>query len=142
MAYGATTRTGALGRRLSNHNGFWKKKGVLSFFGKRNNNIHELEGCFLRGQVSSNGFKVFNGWIVEPWILLVHLQKKLENLLFSKNVVSRDKKSSPECPGLSSCTVKLMLQYILRLQEEIHEKGRKFESLKEYPQWHWSENDI
>ena len=29
-----------------------------------------------------------------------------------------------------------MLQYILRLQEEIHEKGKKFESLKEYPQWH------
>ena len=49
----------------------------------------------------------------------------------------QDKKSSPKCPGLSSCTeknVKLMLQYILRLQEEIHEKEKKFESLKEYPQ--------
>ena len=123
-----------------------KKKGVLSFFGKRNNKIHELEGCFLRGQVSSNGFKVFNGWIVEPWILLVHLQKKLENLLFWKKMLwVRDKKSSPKCPGLSSCTeknVKLMLQYILQLQEEIHDKEKKFESLKEYPQWHWSENDI
>ena len=32
--------------------------------------IHEFEGCFLRGQVSSNGFKVFdpvfNSCIVEP----------------------------------------------------------------------------
>jgi len=28
--------------------------------------IHKFEGCFLRGQVSSNGFKVFNGCIVEP----------------------------------------------------------------------------
>ena len=29
------------------------------------NNIHQFEGCFLRGQVSSNGLKVFNGCIVE-----------------------------------------------------------------------------
>ena len=29
------------------------------------NNIHQFEGCFLRGQVSSNGFKVFNGCIVQ-----------------------------------------------------------------------------
>ena len=39
----------------------FEKKGGFKFFGKRNNKIHELEGCFLRGQVSSNGFKVFNG---------------------------------------------------------------------------------
>ena len=38
-------------------------------------------GCFLRGQVSLNGFKVFNGCIIGPFA------KKLENLLFSKNVV-------------------------------------------------------
>jgi len=25
-----------------------------------------FESCFLRGQVSSNGFKVFNGYIDEP----------------------------------------------------------------------------
>lgn len=40
---------------------FEKKGGFKFFFGKRNNNIHELEGYFLRGQVSSNSFKVFNG---------------------------------------------------------------------------------
>ena len=28
--YSATARTGALGRRLSNHNGFWKQK-ILKF---------------------------------------------------------------------------------------------------------------
>ena len=109
MAYGATTRTGALGRRLSNHNGFWKKKGVLSFFGKRNNKIHELEGCFLRGQVSSNGFKVFNGWIVEPWILLVHLQKKLENLLFWKKCCEFGIKNLPPSAAIWVVALKKML---------------------------------
>ena len=28
--------------------------------------IHKFEGSFLRGEVRSNGFKAFNGWIVEP----------------------------------------------------------------------------
>ena len=28
-------------------------------------------------------FEVFNGCIVDPWILLFRLQKKLENLLFA-----------------------------------------------------------
>ena len=35
-------------------------------FCKRTNNIDEFVDCFLRGQVSSNSFKVFNGCIVEP----------------------------------------------------------------------------
>jgi len=35
-------------------------------FCKWTNNIPEFENCFLRGQVSSHGFKVFNGCIVEP----------------------------------------------------------------------------
>ena len=34
----APTRTGAPGRRLSNHNGFWKQK-ILKFLWKRTNNI-------------------------------------------------------------------------------------------------------
>ena len=97
MAYSATTRTGALGRRLSNHNGF---------FCKRNNNIHEFEGCFLRGQVSSNSFQVFNGWIVEPWIYWSACKKKLRIFCFQK-MLSQDKKSS-KCPGSSSCTEKMI----------------------------------
>ena len=45
---------------------FLKTKGSqVFFFEKRTNNIHEFEGCFLRGQVSSKGFIVFNGCIVE-----------------------------------------------------------------------------
>ena len=85
---------------------------------------------------------------MNSWTLNVigQLAKKTwESFVFKKMLWVQDKKSSPKCPGLSSCTeknVKLMLQYILRLQEEIHEKEKKFESLKEYPQWHWSENDI
>ena len=75
--YSATSRTGALGRRLSIHNGFWKQT-ILKFFGKRTTNIHKFEDCSPRGQVSN----VFNGCIVEPYILLFRLQKKkkLENL--------------------------------------------------------------
>ena len=46
-----------------------KKDSQLSFFfffayGPCNN-IHQFEGCFLRGQVSPNGFKAFKGCIVE-----------------------------------------------------------------------------
>ena len=44
----------------------FENEGFSSFFGKRTNNIHEFEGRFLRGQVSSNSVKVFNGCIVEP----------------------------------------------------------------------------
>ena len=47
-----------------------------SFFCKRTNNIQENEGCFLRGQVC----------MVEPWILLLRLQKKpWESMIFKKH---------------------------------------------------------
>ena len=62
----------------------FESKRFSSIFCKRTNNIHELEGCFLTGQLISNGFKVFNDCIVESGILLARLQKILENLLFSK----------------------------------------------------------
>ena len=46
---------------------FEKKKKIFKFFCKlRTNNIHEFEGCFLRGQLSSNGYTVFNSCMVEP----------------------------------------------------------------------------
>ena len=67
FTYSAITRIWALGRRLSNHNVFWKQM-ILKFFCKRTNNVHEFEGCFPRGQVSSNGFKVFNGGL-QSWTL-------------------------------------------------------------------------
>ena len=97
--YSATTRTGVLGWRLSNHNSFWKTK-ILIFFGKRTNKILRFEGCFLRGQVSSNGFKVFNG--LHCWTLnfIGPFAKKLENLEKLENVVIGY--SSSKCPGSSS----------------------------------------
>ena len=97
--YSATTRTGVLGWRLSNHNGFWKTK-TLIFFCKRTNKILRFEGCFLRGQVSSNGFKVFNG--LHCWTLnfIGPFAKKLENLEKLENVVIGY--SSSKCPGSSS----------------------------------------
>ena len=52
--YSVTSRTGLLGRRLSNHN----------------------------GDIHSFGFQVFNGCIVEPWILLARLQKNLRIFCF------------------------------------------------------------
>ena len=44
---------------------FFENKRIVSFFCKWTNNIHKFEGCFLRGQVTSNGFKVLNSCIVE-----------------------------------------------------------------------------
>ena len=62
-------------------------------------NIHQFEGCFLRGQVSSNAFKNFNGCIVEYLNFIGLSAKTLENLLFWDNFVIG--KSSSRCPGLS-----------------------------------------
>ena len=46
------------------------------------NNIHQFEGCFLIGQVSSNAFKNFNGCIVKYLNFIGLSAKTLENLLF------------------------------------------------------------
>ena len=42
------------------------EKKDFQVFCKRTNNINEFEGCFLRGQLSSNGYTVFNSCMVEP----------------------------------------------------------------------------
>ena len=84
--HSATTWIGALGWRLSNHIGFWKQRILKFFFGQQTNNIHEFEGCFLKAQVSSNGFQVFNSYIVEPWIFLDRLQKYLRIFYFQKTL--------------------------------------------------------
>ena len=85
--YSATTRTGALGTRLSNHNVFWKQKIFLFFF-KRTNKIQgstikplkTLKSLELTWPVFGNtpqNYECF--WFV--------CKKNLENFLFSKNVV-------------------------------------------------------
>lgn len=71
LPYREPTRTGVFGR-LCSQNVFCKQK-ILK---QGTNKIHRFQECFRRGQVSSNGFKVFNGCIVHPWIFLVRLQKK------------------------------------------------------------------
>ena len=109
---------------MSNHNDFWKQK-ILKFFCKRTHNIHEFESCFLRSQVRSNAFKVFNVHIVESWILLVTLQEKLENLLFSEIVVIEQ--SSSKCPSSSSRSVKDRYSWLpFMLQQLINSKWRLF----------------
>ena len=63
---------------------FFKNKRLSFFFCKRNNNIHEFKSCFLRGQINSNDFEVFNCCIVEPWILLVRVPRTWESFVFKK----------------------------------------------------------
>ena len=94
FSYSATTQsqTGTLGRRLLNH--------------KRTNNVHRFEDCFLRGQVSANGFKVFNDCIVAYLNFIGPFAKKLENLLFSEMIEIGQ--SSSKCPGLSSHTITIL----------------------------------
>ena len=80
-----------------------ENKTISSFFGKQTNNIHKLEGCFMRGQVS----KIFNGFIVqESWILLVRLWKNLRIFRFQKSFWWDH---ASKCPGsLSSRTETLI----------------------------------
>ena len=58
----------------------FKTKDSQVFFCKRSNNVDE----FVFWEVH---FEVFNGCIVEPWILLVHLEKNLRMICFQKNIV-------------------------------------------------------
>ena len=68
------TQTRAWEKILSNHKVNPKNKRFSSFLA--NGPITFLPETV---QVSSISFKVFNGCIVEPWILLVHLQKTCES---------------------------------------------------------------
>ena len=66
---------------------FLKKDSPVFFAYGPCNNIHQFEGCFLLGQVSLNGFKNFNGCIVEYLNFINLSAKTLENLLFWENVL-------------------------------------------------------
>ena len=87
-----------LGRTLYNHNVFWKQDSQVLFACRPCNNIHQFEGCFLRDQVRSNGFKHFNACIVGYLNFTGLSAKTLENLLFWENVVIGQ--SSSKCLGL------------------------------------------
>lgn len=62
---------------------FSESKRFSSFAAK----IRKLEDCFLKGQVSSNGFNVFKGCTVEYLNFIGPFTKK-ENILFSENIVT------------------------------------------------------
>ena len=63
---------------------FFKNKRFSTFFVNGLMTFMIFKSCFLRGQINWNGFKVFNGCIVEPWILLVRLPKTWESFVFKK----------------------------------------------------------
>ena len=48
----------------------WQGLKILNFFCKRTNNSPKFEGCFLRGPVSSKGFKFSMVAQLNTWILL------------------------------------------------------------------------
>ena len=73
------------------------------------NNIHQFEGCFLIGQVSLNGFKNFNGCIVEYLNFISLSAKTLENLLFWGHVVTRFSKCPVWLSALQCTSLVLMV---------------------------------
>ena len=80
LFYKATTRTGALGRGLSNNNDFWKKdsKVFFFFFCKRTN---EIQDSTMRPLKPSRRFELTWPLRKQPsnlWMFLVRLQKRLE----------------------------------------------------------------
>ena len=100
-SYSATTETGTLGRRLSNHSVFWKQDSQFFFF-------------FANGLIKFNYAAVENFKTVWSYLtsqetaikfmnVICSFAKKLKILLFSKNVVSLQ--SSSKCHGSSSHTV-------------------------------------
>ena len=107
-------------RSLSNHNDFWKQK-ILKFFCKRTNNIHEFEGCVLRGQVRSNTFKSFQR--LYSWILnfIGPFAKKILRIFCDWT------QSSSKCPSSSSRSVKDRYSWLaFMLQQLINSKWRLF----------------
>ena len=80
-SYSATTETGTLGRRLSNHNVFWKQDSQFFFFGKRTNKIN---------YAAVENFKTVWSYLTSQETALkfmnvfVHLQKNLRFFCFQK----------------------------------------------------------
>ena len=73
------------------------------------NNIHQFEGCFLRGQVNLNGFKNSNSCIVEYLNFISLSAKTLENLLFWGHVVTRFSKCPVWLSALQCTSLVLMV---------------------------------
>ena len=102
-SYSVTARIGALGWRWSNHNGFLKTKDCQVFC-KCTNKIQDSTMQPLKTFKPFERIWPLRKQLSNLWMLLVRLQKNLENLLFSEIVVIRQ--SSSECPGSTSSTIK------------------------------------
>ena len=92
---------------------FLKKDSPVFFAYGPCNNIHQFEGCFLLGQVSLNGFKNFNGCIVEYLNFISLSTKTLENILFWEKVVIGQ--YSTNCPVWLSalqCTSLVLMVFL------------------------------
>ena len=81
MYYSATTRTVALGRRLSNPNDIWKHK-ILKFFGKRTNNSKFIQYNHFCAGVTDQWNSRFNWATVEifktVWTILTFQETALK----------------------------------------------------------------
>ena len=98
LLHSAKTQTKLLGRRLPNHNVFWKQK-IINFFCKQTNNIQ------IFNYKTVENFKPIWTYLTSQETALIFMNvigryaKKIGNLLFSYNVVIGQ--SSSESPGLS-----------------------------------------
>ena len=105
-----------------------ENKRLSRFFCKRTSNIHKFEGCFLRGQVRSNGLKVFNRGIAESWILLVHLQKPWESFVFRNRCDGTIFIQEPRFEYCKASTSNQICNYSACVNQEIHCFGFCFSS--------------
>ena len=92
---------------------FLKKDSPVFFAYGPCNNIHQFEGCFVLGEVSLNGFKNFNGCIVEYLNFISLSAKTLENLLFWEHVVTGQFFSKcPVCLSALQCTTLVLMVFL------------------------------
>ena len=73
------------------------------FFANGRITFIKFEGCFLKGQIRPNGFKIPKCCIVKCLNFTVPFEKKIENLFFSESVLIGQ--SSSKRPGFSARTV-------------------------------------
>ena len=79
------------------------KRFSIFFFANGRITFIKFEGCFVKGQIRPNGFKIPKCCIVKCLNFTVPFEKKIENLFFSENVLIGQ--SSSKRPGFSARTV-------------------------------------
>ena len=79
------------------------KRFSIFFFANGRITFIKFEGCFVKGQIRPNGFKIPKCCIVKCLNFTVPFEKKIENLFFSESVLIGQ--SSSKRPGFSARTV-------------------------------------